>query len=106
MQLTWKLVKKVIATYALERTVLENVDRIKYLGVTIINDLRWNTHVGNICIKANRTLGFLKCNLSSCPRKVKEMAYKRLVRTNSRVCKSSLGSFTSGRIGKSAELSS
>ena len=60
MQLTRKRVKKVIATYTLEGTVLENVDRIKYLGVTITNDLRWNTHVGNICTKANRTLGFLR----------------------------------------------
>ena len=29
-------------------------------GVTITNDLRWNTHVSNICTKANRTLGFLR----------------------------------------------
>ena len=46
MQLTRKRVKKV--TYTLEGTVLENVDRIKYLGVTITNDLKWNTHVGNM----------------------------------------------------------
>ena len=59
---------------------LENVDKIKYLGVTITNDLRWNTHVGNICIKANRTLGFLRLNFPSCPRDIKEMAYKGLVR--------------------------
>ena len=51
-----------------------------YLGVSITNDLCWNTHVGNICTKANRTLGFLRPNISSCPRDVKEMAYKGLVR--------------------------
>ena len=79
MQLTRKRVKKVIATYTLEGTVLENVDRIKYLGVTITNDLKWNTHVGNICTKANRTLGFLRRNISLCPRDVKEVAYKGLV---------------------------
>ena len=28
---------------------------IKYLGVTITSDLRWNTHVSNVCTKANRT---------------------------------------------------
>ena len=33
MQLTGKRIKKVIATYTLEGTVLENADRIKYLGV-------------------------------------------------------------------------
>ena len=35
---------------------LENVEGIKYLEVTITNDLRWTTHVSNVCTKANRTL--------------------------------------------------
>ena len=68
------------ASYTLEGTVLENVDSIKYLGVTITNDLKWNTHINNICTKANRTLGFLRRNLFSCPQDVKEAAYKGLVR--------------------------
>ena len=56
------------------------MDNIKYLGVTISKDLKWNTHVSNVCTKANRTLGFLKRNLSSCPQDVKETAYKGLMR--------------------------
>ena len=56
------------------------MDNIKYLGVTISKDLKWNIHVSNICTNANRTLGFLKRNLSSCPQDVKETAYKGLVR--------------------------
>ena len=36
-------------------------------------------HVSNICTKANRTLGFLRRNLYSCPQAVKEAAYKGLV---------------------------
>ena len=56
--------------------VLENVDNIKYLGVTITNDLKWNTHISNICTKSNRTLGFLRRTLFSCPQNVKEAAYK------------------------------
>ena len=59
--------------------ILENVESIKYLGVTITSDLRWNTHVSNVCTKANRTLGFLRRNLHSCPQEVKA-AYKGLVR--------------------------
>ena len=56
MQLTRTRIKKIHATYTLEGTVL---DSIKDLGVTITNDLRWNTHISNICTKTNRTLGFL-----------------------------------------------
>ena len=33
---------------------------IKYLGVKIRNDLRWNTHVSSVCTKADRNLGFLR----------------------------------------------
>ena len=66
MQLTRKRIKKVHASYILEGTDLENVESIKYLGVTITNNLRWHTHVSNVCTKANRTLGFLRQNIHSC----------------------------------------
>ena len=80
LQLTNKRIYKIEASYTLEGTVLENVDSIKYLGVTITNDLKWNTHITNICTKANKTHGFLRRNLFSCPQDVKEAAYKGLVR--------------------------
>ena len=40
MQLTRKWIKKIHASYTLKGTELENVESIKYLGVTITNDLR------------------------------------------------------------------
>ena len=80
MQITRKRIKKINASYNLEGTVLDNVENIKCLGIIITNDLKWNTHVSNICTKANRTLGFLRRNLSACPQDVKESAYKGLVR--------------------------
>ena len=69
------------ASYTLEGTDLENIESIKYmyLGVTITNDLRWNTLVFNVCTKANRTLGFLRWNLHSCCQEVKEVTYKGFV---------------------------
>ena len=57
------------------------MDNIKYLGVTISKYLTWTTHVSNACTKANRTLGFLRRNLSTCPQDVKETAYKGLARS-------------------------
>ena len=78
MQLTKKH-NKIDASYMLEGTVLENVESIKYLHVTISSDLKWNSHIRNVCSRANRTLGFLRRNLFSCPQDVKEAAYKTLV---------------------------
>ena len=40
MQLTRKRIKKIHASYTLDGTDLENVESIKYLGVTITSDLR------------------------------------------------------------------
>ena len=37
----------------LEGTVFENVESIKYLGVTIASDLKWNLHIRNVCPRAN-----------------------------------------------------
>ena len=37
-------------------------------------------YISNVCTKANRTLGFFRRNLYSCPLDVKEAAYKGLVR--------------------------
>ena len=62
--------KKINASYSSEGSVLENVKKIKYLGVPITNALKWNTHVSNICTKADRTLGFLRRNLAACRRGV------------------------------------
>ena len=72
MQLTKKLTHKILASYTLEGTVLENVESIKYLGVTITNDLKndeyLQMYIINICTKANRTLGIFRRNLFSGPK--------------------------------------
>ena len=59
MQLTNKRTSKIQASYKLAGTVLENVESIKYLGVTITKELKWNTHTSNLSTKAHSTLGFL-----------------------------------------------
>jgi hypothetical protein len=60
--------------------ILECVSSAKYLGLTISNDLRWNTHINNICKKANGVLSFIKRNLRIPSRDTKTKAYKSLVR--------------------------
>ena len=101
--------KKIHASYTLEGMVLENVESIKYLGVTITNDLRWETYISNICTEANRTLGFMRRNLYDCPRKVKETAYKGLHGAPcpgiQRFCLGPLGCRPSRRARKSSKSS-
>ena len=58
-QLIRKLIKKINAVYSLDGTVLENVDNIKYLSVTISKDLKWNTQVLVIQVSKQNTW-FLK----------------------------------------------
>ena len=72
MMLTRKRIKKIHASYTLEEMTLKTL--IPWSKIT--NDLRWNTHVSNVCTKANRTLGFLRRNLYSCPQEVKEAVIK------------------------------
>ena len=59
---------------------LESVKSHPYLGVELTQSLNWNNHINNITTKANRSLGFIKRNLKSCPEQIKDQAYKSLVR--------------------------
>ena len=63
---------------SLEGTFLENNENIKYLGVTITNDLKWNTHIRNICTKANPWI--LEANSVLLPSRCEKAAYKGMVR--------------------------
>ena len=50
----------------------KSVDSAKYLGVTISKDLSWNSHIENITVSANRTLGFVKRNIKKKKNKKKQ----------------------------------
>ena len=69
-----------VFAYKLNNTVLKEADSHTYLGVDISSDLTWNSHINRITSKANKSLGFLRWNLYSCSKQIKEMAYKSLVR--------------------------
>ena len=58
--------KTVIKTqYMFHGQLLETVSQVKYIGVTITSDLRWDAHINSISLKANRSLGFLRRNSQS-----------------------------------------
>ena len=66
--------------YSLHQEIMEQVQSAKYLGITITDTLEWGEHVAEISSKANKTLGFLRRNLTLAPRHTKEVAYQILVR--------------------------
>ena len=66
--------------YKMKGHSLKDVDHQPYLGVELSNTMNWSHHIGNVIKKANRSLGFIRRNLGSCPAKVKEQAYMSLVR--------------------------
>ena len=66
--------------YKLNNEVLNVVSKYPYLGVEIQDDLNWHTHIQKICSKANKVLGLLKRNISSCSPATKSLAYLSLVR--------------------------
>lgn len=67
-------------TYVFCGTILEQVESIPYLGVTLDHQLKWSNHISNISRKANKTLGMIKRNLWNCPQSIKETTYKTIVR--------------------------
>ena len=68
------------AEYTLGNSVLQQIKSHSYLGVEINQDLKWDTHINRITAKANRSLGFIRRNLASCPQNLKAQAYTTLVR--------------------------
>ena len=65
---------------------LENVQHNPYLCVKIAADLNWKSQINNITAKANKSLGFIRRNLSNCPKNVKDQTYKSLVRPHLEYC--------------------
>ena len=78
--------KPVQHTYKLHNHPLEKVNSTKYLGVTIQSDLKWDKHINSMTAKANQSLAFLKRNLKLTSSKIKEHAYKALVRPKLEYC--------------------
>ena len=72
--------------YILHGHTLEVVDNVKYLGVTISGNLKWDVHVSHITNKANSTLAVRKRNVRVSSQSLKTAAYKALVRPHVEYC--------------------
>ena len=67
--------------YKLNNHILQSVPKNPYLGLMISSDLKWTTHISNICSKASSTLGFLRRNIRHCCTPCRKNAYISLVRS-------------------------
>ena len=67
--------------YTIDDHILQQVQNNPYLGITFSEDLRWRTHIDNICKRAKSNLGFLRRNLHHCPKACRMNAYLALARS-------------------------
>ena len=68
------------SNYHVNGVLVENVDSYKYLGVHLSFKMQWNRTADHMIGKANKTLGLLKRNFSSCSSHINEKLYLSLVR--------------------------
>ena len=55
------------------------ITSVKYLGITVTDDLDWGQHINNVTSEATKTLGFLRRNLTLAPKETKVAVYKAFV---------------------------
>ena len=80
MRVSTKTRNNIPSLYHLKGVALDSVKEVKYLGIPITHNLRWNKHIADITRKANQILGLLRRNLYFCYQNTKEAAYIGLVR--------------------------
>ena len=74
--------------YTLHGHTLEVTSKVKYLGVTIAEDLTWGPHIQNSIKKANSIQAVLSRNIRVSDQNIKATAYKALVRPHLEYCSS------------------
>jgi len=67
--------------YQLDRQILQQVEEVTYLGVTLSDNLKFGPHITKITKKANATLGFMRRNLKHCHASCRKTAFLALIRS-------------------------
>ena len=67
--------------YKLNNEIIPTVSDLKYLGIVIDSNLKWEKHVNTTISKAMRTLGLLKSTLWHADVRTRLIAYKALCRS-------------------------
>jgi len=70
----------VIFPYTLHDTTLRTTENAKYIGVTISSNLIWSSHVKTITNNAKNSLRFIRRNVKTQNKQLKEAAYRTYVR--------------------------
>ena len=64
----------------------QTLSEVKYLGLTLSDDLKWDKHIGMAISKANSTMAVLRRNVRVSSETVKATAYTALVRPHVEYC--------------------
>ena len=72
--------------YILHGHTLSVVDDVKYLGLTVSSNLRWDTQIAKATAKANSTMAVLRRNVRVSSKAIKSTAYSALVRPHVEYC--------------------
>lgn len=70
-----------VFTYHLNEDSIKEVDKYKYLGVTLTSNLSLGVHISEICVPAFQKLSFLKRKLNNATSTVWLLAYNACVRS-------------------------
>ena len=84
--------------------VLQVMDNAKYLGLEISHDLRWKTHIQNVTVKAYRTLSFIRRDIRTKHKGIRETAYNTLVRTQVEYASPVWNPYTQTNINKVTQI--
>ena len=83
---------EITSEYTLKGKTLKPGEHHPCLGVEWQSNMKWDQHIHQITAKANRSLGFLRGNLSKCPEIVKEGGLSSTCASSRRIRFSGMGS--------------